>query len=204
MHGCSSYCHIRWVSFLAFLLASVALAQPGSSADERDLPPFLAAYYADAIAVLGTDFILTEKENKDDLSRYRYESADRVTSVEFQHFPCERDRCQVSTPMPSAISMRCYHSPPWRRGDGFSAVGRLGLLTTMRSSPKCHRQCCLPRTREARPRYRYRRIFREAFNRRRTTSDTKPRRPWIRSRRVLWTVAAADYARDLLQANQEG
>ena len=88
---------MRWTSVLAFLLASASptLAQQGNSADAKDLPPFLAPYYADAIAVLGNDFVLTEKENKDNVSRYRYESADRVTSVEFQNFPCERDRCQV-------------------------------------------------------------------------------------------------------------
>ena len=63
--------------------------------EAKNLPPFLAQYYADAVAVLGNDFALTEKENKDNVSRYHYESTDQVTSIEFQNFPCERDRCQV-------------------------------------------------------------------------------------------------------------
>ena len=92
-----SCCDVRCASFLALLFASItsALARPSNSPETNDLPPFLAPYYADAVAVLGNGFVLTEKENKDTVSQYRYESTDQVTSIEFQNFPCERDRCQV-------------------------------------------------------------------------------------------------------------
>ncbi|HEY2526698.1 MAG TPA: hypothetical protein VGJ20_01930 [Xanthobacteraceae bacterium] len=92
-----SYCSVRYASFLALFLASIApaFAQASNTPRVKDLPPFLAPYYDDAVAVLGNDFALTGKENKDNVSRYRYESADQVKSIEFANFPCERDRCKV-------------------------------------------------------------------------------------------------------------
>ena len=135
------YRDMRWVSFFAFLLASVSLAfaEPPNSShakdlprfQAKDLPPFLAPYYANAIAVLGSDFVLREQENKDNVSRYRYESADQVTSVEFQNFPCERDRCQVLYTNAASYfdKILTQNSGQFRRATPteFSAVWQTGL-----------------------------------------------------------------------------
>lgn len=86
-----------WASFLALVLANItpATAHRSNSMQAGNLPPFLAPYYADALAVLGDDFVLAGKENRDNVSSYRYESPDQVEKIDFQNFPCERDRCQI-------------------------------------------------------------------------------------------------------------
>jgi len=203
-----SYCDMRWVSFLAFLLASIslALAQPGNSADAKDLPPFLAPYYADAIAVLGNDFVLTEKENKDNVSRYRYESADKVTSVEFQNFQCERDRCQVlyTNAVGYFDKILTENSAQFRRATPteFSAVWQTGLADNYSFVAKMPTSLLFA-TYSARL---GRDIDTDAFFAKLLTAADRQRYETAQTldqvQKGLWTTAADDYARDLLQAGR--
>ncbi len=77
------------------LTAAPLLAHAQSTAVSRELPPFLAPYYAPAFDVLGKDLILAQHEIKDTISRYIYSSPDQVASLVVESIPCERDRCQV-------------------------------------------------------------------------------------------------------------
>ena len=204
-----SYCHMRWVLFLAFLLASVslALAQGGNSAGAKDLPPFLAPYYANAIAVLGNDFVLTEKENKDNVSRYRYESTDRVTSVEFQSFPCERDRCQVlyTNAVGYFDKILTENSGHFRRATPteISAVWQTGLADNYAFVAKMPTSVLFA-TYSARL---GRDVDIDAFFAKLLAAADRQRYETAQTldqvQKGLWTIAADDYARDLLQANRK-
>lgn len=59
------------------------------------MPPFLAPYYEDAFKIVGTDFILQEQQNKDNVSHFSYNSSDQRANLSLQSIDCERDRCQV-------------------------------------------------------------------------------------------------------------
>jgi len=83
--------------FLAAALAAtsfVANAQPSGSLS-RALPPFLAPYYSEALAIVGKDMVLIKQEQQEGLTRYVYEWPDHTANVSLQSFMCERDRCQV-------------------------------------------------------------------------------------------------------------
>lgn len=78
-----------------YLVTAVSVQAQSNAPPTRELPPFLAPYYTPAFDVLGKDLILAQHESKDTISRYIYSSPDQVASLEFENFPCERDRCQV-------------------------------------------------------------------------------------------------------------
>jgi predicted Zn-dependent protease len=82
--------------FMAIILTAAPLiAHAQNIATSRELPPFLAPYYATAFDLLGKDLRLTQHENKDTISRYIYSSSDQVASLVVESVPCGRDRCQV-------------------------------------------------------------------------------------------------------------
>jgi DNA-binding transcriptional MerR regulator/predicted Zn-dependent protease len=82
-------------SFLTFLFTmglAAASAQAQSPAG-NNFPPFLAPYYADALNSVGKDLALKEQQSKDDVSRYVYVTPDRLGSLAFENYSCERERC---------------------------------------------------------------------------------------------------------------
>jgi predicted Zn-dependent protease len=87
---------VRYVltAVLGLLATTAGHSQSGQPAG-RELPPFLAPYFRDAIDAVGKDLTLRDHQAKDNLTTYTYGSPDQVAGISLESFNCERDRCQV-------------------------------------------------------------------------------------------------------------
>ena len=84
-------------AFVALVTAAAASAVSAQSnlPAAREMPPFLAPYYAPVFDVIGKDLALQQHGTKDTITSYFYSTPDQLASLAFESFPCERDRCQV-------------------------------------------------------------------------------------------------------------